>query len=100
MRSPLQHGLLKPLLVGAATAALSACGGSDSPSLPTLAAATPGTLISCTDLATKAALPNTTIASTALVAAGALAALVMVPLILKEGREAWRGHLCCDHCQP
>ncbi|MFN8647519.1 MAG: cation transporter [Gemmatimonadales bacterium] len=29
-----------------------------------------------------------------------LAALVMVPLILKEGREAWRGHLCCDHCQP
>lgn len=29
-----------------------------------------------------------------------LAALVMVPLIVKEGREAWRGHLCCDHCQP
>jgi len=29
-----------------------------------------------------------------------LAALAMVPLILKEGREAWRGHLCCDHCSP
>ena len=73
MRSPLHHGLPKALLLSAAAAALSACGGSDGPSLPTLAAATPGTLLSCTDLATKAALPNTTIASTALVAAGGLA---------------------------
>lgn len=28
--------------------------------------------------------------------ADAVAGLVMVPLILNEGREAWKGHLCCD----
>ena len=49
-----------------------ACGGSDDPVLPTLTAATPATLVSCTDLATKAVLANTTIASATLVAAGGL----------------------------
>ena len=62
-----------PLALAAATLALAACGGSDSPALPVLSAATPGTLQSCTDLAAKAALPNTTLSSATLVAAGGLA---------------------------
>jgi len=73
MQSPAQNGLLRTLLVSAAAATLGACGGSDGPTLPTLAAATPGTLLSCTDLATKAVPANTTIASASLVAAGGLA---------------------------
>ena len=59
------------LLTGSALA-LSACGGNDEPPLPQLSAATSGTLVSCTDLATKAVLANTTIASATLVAAGGL----------------------------
>ena len=59
------------LLLGTALA-LAACASNDDPDLPTLSAATPGTLQSCTDLATKAKLANTTIASSTLVAAGAL----------------------------
>jgi divalent metal cation (Fe/Co/Zn/Cd) transporter len=27
-----------------------------------------------------------------------IAALIMVPIIAKEGREAWRGETCCDSC--
>jgi divalent metal cation (Fe/Co/Zn/Cd) transporter len=27
-----------------------------------------------------------------------VAALVMVPIIAKEGLEAWRGETCCDDC--
>ena len=34
-----------PLALAAATLALAACGGSDSPALPVLSAATPGTLV-------------------------------------------------------
>ncbi|MBL0085236.1 MAG: tannase/feruloyl esterase family alpha/beta hydrolase [Ideonella sp.] len=72
MQRRIDHRLLKTVLVTGTTLVTSACGGSDAPVLPTLAAATPGTLQACTDLATKAALANTTIASSVLVAAGGL----------------------------
>ena len=58
------------VLAGAAAMTLSACGGGDSPQL---AAARPGTLQTCTDLAAKAAFTNTTVASAVLVPAGGLA---------------------------
>jgi poly(3-hydroxybutyrate) depolymerase len=51
---------------------MSACGGSDGESLPQLAAATPATLVSCTDLATKISFPNTTITGATSIAAGTL----------------------------
>ena len=62
------------------TAALvTACGGDGSndvvaePALPLLSEAKPGTLLSCTDIATKATFANTTISSATLVAAGDIA---------------------------
>ena len=58
-------------LTAAAAFALTACGGS-SLVLPQLSPAQPGQLQSCSDLASKAALPNTTISSATVVAAGAL----------------------------
>ena len=64
-------------LAAAATLALTACGGSG---LPQLSAAQPGTLQSCTDLAAKAALTNTTIASAALVPAGGLTVAGAAPV--------------------
>jgi pimeloyl-ACP methyl ester carboxylesterase len=73
MRPALDSPLLKAVLLGAATSVLAACGGSDSPALPTLSAATAGSLQSCTDLATRAQLPNTTLTSATLVAVGGLA---------------------------
>ncbi|MDB5912637.1 MAG: esterase [Ramlibacter sp.] len=54
----------------AATAALSACGGSDDDSTPQLAAATGAALSSCTDLVTRIAFPNTTVTAASAVAAG------------------------------
>ena len=63
--------LARATLVAKAATLLTACGGSDY-YLPQLSAARPGTLASCTDLVTKAALANTTISSATLVAAGAL----------------------------
>ena len=67
-------------IVGCFAAALSGClgggGGSDeavvAPGLPQLTEAKTGTLLSCTDLATKATYANTTISSATLVAAGDL----------------------------
>ena len=47
------------------------CGGSDS-ALPQLAAATPATLLSCTDLASKISFSNTTITAANAIAAGTL----------------------------
>ena len=73
MRRSLEQRILNAMLLGGIGAALSACGGSDGPKLPQLAAASPGTLQSCTDVATKAAPANTTIASATVVAAGGLA---------------------------
>ncbi|MDB5930825.1 MAG: esterase [Polaromonas sp.] len=57
--------------------ALTACGGSDSDGpqtvpLPQLSAASPGTLLSCTDLAGKISFANTTITAANAVAAGTL----------------------------
>jgi feruloyl esterase len=67
-------------IAGGFAVALSGCGGgggSDdvvvAPGLPQLAEAKAGTLISCTDLATKAAYANTTFSSAALVPAGTVA---------------------------
>lgn len=57
-------------LTGSAAVLLSACGGSSS--LTQLSAASPGTLLSCTDLATKINFPNTTITSAEQVAQDAL----------------------------
>ena len=51
---------------------LAACGGSDDDGLPQLAAATPATLLSCTDLAGKIAFANTTITASESIAAGTL----------------------------
>ena len=50
---------------------LSACGGSDD-DLPRLTEATPATLLSCTDLATRLSLPNTTLTAATEVPAGTL----------------------------
>lgn len=72
MRSTMDRRLFETALLTSATLALTACGGSDGPNLPELAAATPGALVSCTDLASKAVLANTTIASAKLVASGGL----------------------------
>ena len=72
MRRSIRPRPLTGLLLLGAALALAACASNDDPDLPTLSAATPGTLQSCTDLATKAKLANTTIASSTLVAAGAL----------------------------
>src|SRR6202007_2806525 len=52
---------------------LTACGGSDDDAtLPQLPAATGATLTSCSDLVTRLSFPNTSIASSAAVAAGTL----------------------------
>uniref|UniRef100_UPI0025F87C6D tannase/feruloyl esterase family alpha/beta hydrolase n=1 Tax=Rhodoferax sp. TaxID=50421 RepID=UPI0025F87C6D len=53
------------------TVLLVGCGGADD-SLPQLAAATSGSLLSCTDLASKISFANTTITATTAVAAGTL----------------------------
>ena len=72
MRRSIHPRPLTGLLLLGTALALAACASNDDPDLPTLSAATPGTLQSCTDLATKATSANTTIASSTLVAAGAL----------------------------
>jgi len=72
MRPTVHQQLARTAFVATTATFLAACGGSDY-YLPQLSAATPGTLISCTDLANKAALTNTTISSATLVAAGGLA---------------------------
>ena len=69
MRKKHPNAFVVVALVSGAATSLTACGGSDEPSL---AAATPGTLVSCTDLATKAVLAGTTLTSTTLVASGGL----------------------------
>jgi len=71
MPTPL-HGRTAQLCAAGLTLTLAACGGSDDGGLPQLAAAKPGTLQTCTQLA-SAALPGTTIASAELVPAGGLA---------------------------
>jgi len=55
-----------------AAALLAGCGGSSDPGLPQLAAATPGTLKSCGDLAAQISFANTTITAAKAVAAGEL----------------------------
>ena len=62
------------LLLGAATLAFGACGGSDDaePALPQLTAAQPGTLQSCTSLATSFVFANTTISGATVVPSGTL----------------------------
>ncbi len=73
MRRTTKFRILKTALISGSTVAISACGGSSGPApLPVLGAATPGTLVSCTDLAAKAVLSNTTISSATLVASGGL----------------------------
>jgi len=73
MRRTTMFRILKATLISGSTVAISACGGSSGPApLPVLGAPTPGTLVSCTDLATKAVLGNTTISSATLVASGGL----------------------------
>ena len=64
-----QYGLLTAAAVPLAL--LSACGGDDE-DLPRLAAATPASLASCTDLASKITFANTTITGSTQVAAGTL----------------------------
>ena len=59
------------LAVSALPALLLGCGGSDG-GLPQLTAATPASLLSCTDLASKISFANTTITAANAVAAGAL----------------------------
>jgi len=62
-----------PLALAALPAALLiGCGGSSDPGLPQLAAATPGTLKSCSDLAARISFPNTAITAATPVAAGEL----------------------------
>ena len=56
----------------AAAMALPACGGSDDDSLPRLGAATGASLASCSDLATRISIANTTITAANAVAAGTL----------------------------
>ena len=53
-------------------ALLVACGGSSEPGLPQLAAATPGALQSCSELATRINFPNTTITAANPIAEGTL----------------------------
>ncbi|MFT4241918.1 MAG: tannase/feruloyl esterase family alpha/beta hydrolase [Acidovorax sp.] len=53
-------------------ALLIGCGGSSEPALPQLAAATPGTLKSCSELAAQISFPNTTITAATPIAAGTL----------------------------
>ena len=61
------------LAVALAATVVAACGGSDGPpAAPQLAAATPGTLQSCTDLVGRAAFANTTLTAATLVPAGTL----------------------------
>src|SRR6187402_2734659 len=64
-----------PVIVALACASV-ACGGSDDSSnpaaLPRLSAATGGSLLSCTDLATKTTFPNTAFASSIDIPAGQL----------------------------
>ena len=55
-----------------AAALLAACGGSSDPGLPQLAAAPPGTLKSCSDLASRINFANTRITAAAPVDAGTL----------------------------
>ena len=58
--------------VAVAALALTACGGDNGDDLPQLAPATGATLASCTDLATRIVVANTTITAASAVAAGAL----------------------------
>ncbi|MDM0115041.1 tannase/feruloyl esterase family alpha/beta hydrolase [Variovorax sp. J22R133] len=61
MRLPFRGALPALMLTAAAAATLAACGsmGRSAAELPRLAAAKPGTLQACTDLAARAALPGT-----------------------------------------
>ncbi|MEO5793498.1 MAG: tannase/feruloyl esterase family alpha/beta hydrolase [Rhodoferax sp.] len=68
MKRILHPGLLA---LSALPTLLVACGGSDS-ALPQLTAASAGTLLSCTDLASKISFPNTTITAANAIAAGTL----------------------------
>ncbi|NBQ88719.1 MAG: tannase/feruloyl esterase family alpha/beta hydrolase, partial [Betaproteobacteria bacterium] len=68
---------------GTVALGLAACGGNGGPNLPVLPAASPGTLVSCTDLASKATFAGTTYSSAALVPAGTLA-LSGVPVAVPE----------------
>lgn len=72
MRNQHPHTLVVFTLFSGALTLLTACGGSDEAALPALVAATPGTLVSCTDLTAKATLAGTTLTSTTLVASGGL----------------------------
>ena len=73
LRSMNRRGIALALVSGSA-AILGGCldSGGTAQALPTMSEAKPGTLISCTDLATKATFANTTYSSATLVAAGAL----------------------------
>ncbi|MFA6443881.1 MAG: tannase/feruloyl esterase family alpha/beta hydrolase, partial [Sterolibacterium sp.] len=74
MRLPINNRLLKTTLLTGTTLALTACMGDSNGDLtePAMNPAVPGTLLSCTDLGTKALLSNTTITSATLVASGGL----------------------------
>ena len=64
--------LRRALCAAFALSALTACGGSDDDSLPTLSAASPGTLANCTSLSTGFSFAGTTITAATVVAAGVL----------------------------
>ncbi|MDB5778226.1 MAG: esterase [Polaromonas sp.] len=77
MAKPFNNPAWRPALAAlGSVCALAACGGgSDSvpaPMLTQLSAASPGTLLSCTDLAGKISFPNTTLTAANAVAAGTL----------------------------
>lgn len=88
MKSTHAHKWIKSGLGITATATLVACGGgggSGEPAIPQLSAATPGTLLNCSDLVTKASFANTVITSATPVAAGAVTSTADgVPLALPE----------------
>jgi feruloyl esterase len=65
---PLSHAAI----AAAVLVSLSACGGSDGDELPQLNAAVGAALSSCTDLATRVSIPNTTITAASAIAAGTL----------------------------
>jgi pimeloyl-ACP methyl ester carboxylesterase len=71
MKKPLSRSTLAAAAALMPVLLLSACGGSDD-DLPRLTEATPASLLSCTDLATRLALPNTTLTAATLVPAGTL----------------------------
>lgn len=73
MHRATQRTRTTPLVLAALPAALLiGCGGSSDASLPQLAAATPATLQSCSELATRISFPNTHITAAVPVAAGVL----------------------------